>query len=107
MACMLRLALFLGVCLFLHEANAMLPRGAFKCTPFGDQNAEPWIMKEIHNKGEADEHFIYRAAGLSMQDDKNYPKGSFVDSADIQVNTITNTALGAAIQIPMMMEVPE
>ena len=24
-----------------------------------------------------------------------------------QVNTITNTALGAAIQIPMMMEVPE
>lgn len=99
----------------------MLPRGAFKCTPFGDQNAEPWIMKEIHNKGEADEHFIYRAAGLSMQDDKSYPKGSFVDSADIQkfikdlsqaqkytqVNTITNTALGAAIQIPMMMEVPE
>ena len=42
-------------------------------------------MKEIHNKGEADEHFIYRAAGLSMQDDKDYPKGSFVDSADIQV----------------------
>merc|ERR1711865_938246 len=50
-----------------------------------------------------------------------YPTGSFVDSATIQKYirdlsqsqkstqgfTITNTALGAAIQIPMMMEMPE
>jgi len=121
MAGMLRLALFLGACLFLHEANAMLPRGAFKCTPFGDQNAEPWIMKEIHNQGKANEHFVYRANGISEQDDKKYPTGSFVDSATIQKYirdlsqsqkstqgfTITNTALGAAIQIPMMMEMPE
>jgi len=121
MAGMLRLALFLGACLFLHEANAMLPRGAFKCTPFGDQNAEPWIIKEIHNQGKANEHFVYRANGISEQDDKKYPTGSFVDSATIQKYirdlsqsqkstqgfTITNTALGAAIQIPMMMEMPE
>ena len=106
------------------------------------QNAEPWIIKEIHNQGKANEHFVYRANGISEQDDKKYPTGSFVDSATIQVMlysahgvgvddsplgcgvqkyirdlsqsqkstqgfTITNTALGAAIQIPMMTEMPE